>query len=191
VPSRRRFIRSATRLGLALAAGSIISPAFATYQLTPFIAGQRRDETAKTLTFHHTHTGEKLDSVFYRDGFYDEEELARINHLLRDWRSGDVTEMDTDLLDLLFDVRMHFGVKAPFHIISGYRSPKTNAMLASRSAGVDKNSYHMKGQAIDIRIPGVRTAAIRDQAKKFERGGVGFYAPSDFVHVDTGPVRYW
>ncbi len=191
MPSRRQVIRFTARYATALAGISLVSPAFATYQLTPYIAGRRRAEPDKTLSIYNLHTAETLTATFYRDGYYDEEVLTKINHLLRDWRTGDRMAMDTELLDILFDLQTRFESREPLHIISGYRSPKTNAMLAARSEGVDKNSFHMQGRAIDIRMPGVQTAAIRDAALELRRGGVGFYAPSDFLHLDTGPVRQW
>lgn len=189
--TRRALLKSSLGMGAAIATASIVRPAFATFQLTPYIAGAKVDDTVKSLAFYQTHTGESLKATFYSGGLYDEDAITRINHVLRDHRTGDIMPVDYDLLDLLYDVKAKFNVRVPFHIISGYRSPATNAMLAANSEGVDKNSYHMQGQAIDIRIPGVKTASIRDLALKMERGGVGYYAGSDFVHLDTGPVRTW
>lgn len=189
--TRRQLLQASLKTGLAVGVSGMLTPAFATFQLTPYIAGSRRDDTVKTLAFLQTHTGETLKATFYAGGMYDDDALKRINFILRDFRSGDEMPMDLDLLDLLYDIKAGFDTKEPFHIISGYRCPETNAMLAAKSEGVDKNSFHMQGQAIDIRIPGVKTKSIRDMAIKMERGGVGYYVESDFVHVDTGPVRKW
>ncbi|HHD63769.1 MAG TPA: DUF882 domain-containing protein [Desulfobulbaceae bacterium] len=124
-------------------------------------------------------------------GGYDSHALARINYLLRDFRTGEEHPIDPKLLDILFDVRRNFGGRGTFAVISGYRSPKTNKQLCARSSGVAKHSLHMVGKAIDVRLIGVRTKKIQQCALGLKRGGVGFYAKSDFVHLDTGRVRHW
>jgi uncharacterized protein YcbK (DUF882 family) len=147
----------------------------------------------RTLSFAHTHTGEQL-SVAYRAGSrYLPEGMTRIAYLMRDFRSGDVHPIDTDLMDVLWQVQTNLKTRQPFQIISAYRSPKTNAMLQGRSAhtGVAKNSMHLSGRAIDIRLPGIALADVRDAALEIKRGGVGFYPNSEFVHLDTGRVRRW
>ena len=114
-----------------------------------------------------------------------------INHILRDHRTGEVGAIATDLLDLLHRLRLRVQTAQPFHIISGYRSAETNAVLHRRSRGVASQSLHMVGKAIDIRVPGVRTGALKTLAVELAAGGVGYYPQSDFVHVDIGRVRSW
>ena len=156
-----------------------------------------KDATAlnetRTLSFHHTHSGEDLTVTFKRDGRYDEEALKKLNHLLRDWRSQDSTTMDRRLFDILWEVYRDVDGKKPINIISAYRSPQTNAMLRRRSSGVARYSQHMRGHAIDFFIPGASLSEIRAAGLRLQRGGVGFYptSGSPFVHLDTGSVRHW
>ncbi len=147
--------------------------------------GERR------LAFHSAHTGEGIDTVYRSATGYEPKGLADLNYILRDWRNGDVSSMNHDLLDLLHDLRASFGSNEPFHLISGYRSPGSNAMLASKSSGVARKSLHMRGMAVDIRLPGVALDDLRARAREMQRGGVGYYAKSGFVHMDTGRVRFW
>jgi uncharacterized protein YcbK (DUF882 family) len=148
---------------------------------------------SRELSFYHTHTGKRLDVVYWEDGDYVDSGLASINRFLSDFRTGDRVEMDPELLDLIYDVRASLGSDATYQVISAYRSPKTNEMLRNRSAssGVAKKSQHVLGRAIDVRLEGVATPALRDAAIRLQRGGVGYYAKSDFVHMDTGRVRRW
>jgi len=149
----------------------------------------------KTLSFHHTHSGEDLTVTFKRDGRYDEAALKTLNHFLRDWRTQDETVMDRHLFDILWEVYRDVDAKQPIQIISSYRSPATNAMLRRRSAhtGVARFSQHMLGHAMDFYIPGVPLEQIRFAGLRLQRGGVGFYptSGSPFVHLDTGNVRHW
>ncbi len=149
----------------------------------------------RTLSFHHTHSGEDLTVTFKRNGRYDEDALKQINHYLRDWRSQDQTTMDRHLFDILWEVYRDVDGKQPIQIISAYRSPATNAMLRRRSAhtGVARFSQHMLGHAMDFFIPGVPLEQIRFAGLRLQRGGVGFYptSGSPFVHLDTGNVRHW
>jgi uncharacterized protein YcbK (DUF882 family) len=145
----------------------------------------------RELSFDNIHTGEKLSAAYWRNGRYLPESLDEIDHLLRDFRTGDVYAIDPRLLDLLYRLRQQLMYDGPIHVISGYRCPATNAMLAARSTRVSKSSYHMRGMAIDIRMPGRPLAELRDAAILLGVGGVGYYPESDFVHVDTGPVRRW
>jgi uncharacterized protein YcbK (DUF882 family) len=143
------------------------------------------------LTFAHLHTAERL-RVEYMDGVrYLPQALSAVNHLLRDFRTGDVHDIDPALLDLLHALHASAGSRRPYEVISGYRSPRTNTMLRSHGDGVASGSLHMQGRAIDIRLADVPLAALRDAALDLGRGGVGFYPASDFVHVDTGRVRRW
>lgn len=165
--------------------------AAATPALLPRRALAAAGET-RVLSFSHLHTGERLGAVeYFSGGAYLPDALGAINRLLRDFRSGEVGAMDPALLDLLHGLRGATGSRAPFQIISGYRSPATNDMLRQRSSGVASGSLHMKGQAIDIRLADVPLARLRDAALALRGGGVGYYPGSDFVHVDTGRVRAW
>ncbi len=149
----------------------------------------------RTLSFHHTHSGEDLTVTFKSNGRYDEAALKTLNHYLRDWRSQDETVMDRHLFDILWEVYRDVDGKQPIQIISSYRSPGTNAMLRNRSShsGVARFSQHMLGHAMDFFIPGVPLEQIRFAGLRLQRGGVGFYptSGSPFVHLDTGNVRHW
>jgi uncharacterized protein YcbK (DUF882 family) len=145
----------------------------------------------RELSFRHTHTHETLSVVYWRNGEYVPSALERINHFLRDFRTGDVADMDPELLDLLHIVYQQTGSSGSFEIISAYRSPKTNDMLRSRSNGVAKRSQHLLGKAIDVRLTDVPIANIRKVAYGLGAGGVGFYSRSNFVHLDTGRFRTW
>ena len=175
--SRRAFLGC----GLAAAVTLTTGPAWAAFAKQP----------ARVLGFHNTHTGENLKTVYWEKGVYIPEALDEINVVLRDHRTGDVHTMDPKLLDLLAHLRQSMDSGQAFEVISGYRSPKTNAMLAANSSGVAKKSLHMQGMAIDIRLPGKRLKDLRSAALSLKGGGVGYYPKSDFVHVDTGRVRFW
>lgn len=149
------------------------------------VSGVRR------LSFYSLHTEERLSTIFWENGRLIPDALAEINWHLRDFRTGDVRAIDPDLLELLDRLGRALDFDGPIHVISGYRSPETNAMLAARNGGVAKNSYHVHGMAIDIRLPKRPLRAVQQAALELARGGVGFYPRSDFVHVDTGPVRRW
>lgn len=148
-------------------------------------------EAERKLSFYHLHTGEKLSAVYWADGAYQQGSLAEINHLLRDFRSGDVSPIATGLLDLLHSLSAKLGTSAEFHVVSGYRSPHTNALLAKNTSGVARHSLHMDGLAVDIRLPGRDLAKVHRAALALKGGGVGYYPVSDFVHVDVGRVRQW
>ena len=145
----------------------------------------------KTLSFEHTHTGEKLKLTYFERGNYIKGALQEINYLLRDFRTDDIHPIDTALLDQLFDLKQTLGVNKPFHIISGYRSPFTNAQLHKHSHGVANHSFHMQGRAIDIRVEGVSSKRIRNAALNMAQGGVGYYPRNNFVHLDSGRFRTW
>ena len=173
--SRRRFLKSAALGAMVCAA----SPVLASFP-------ERR-----SVSFVHTHTGEHLNAVYFRDGMYDQSTLLRVAYTLRDFRCGAVHTIDPMLLDALFELQVRTDQDMPYQVISAYRSPKTNTMLRSQSHGVAEHSMHLEGRAIDIRVAGVSTKKLRDQALAMNRGGVGYYPDSDFVHVDTGRVRSW
>jgi uncharacterized protein YcbK (DUF882 family) len=150
-----------------------------------------RAADARQLSFYHTHTRLNLDVVYYENGEYVDSALNEINRFLKDFRTGEATDIDPELLDLLYALRNELDSEGTFEVISAYRSPKTNEMLRANSSGVAKNSQHIRGTAIDIRLRGTRTHKLRDAAWEMQRGGVGYYEKSDFVHVDTGRVRRW
>ena len=174
-PCSRRYF-----LGLGLVvAGAALSPA-------AFAATLPR-----RLAFYHTHTGETLSATYWERGRYVPGALSHIDYILRDFISGEERVIDRRLLDLLAELHRRTGSQAPFEIISAYRSPSTNAMLRARSDGVAQHSYHIRAKAIDIRLRDVPLRRLHATALAMQAGGVGMYPASDFVHVDTGPVRYW
>lgn len=176
--SRRGFIK----FGAAtLLAASAPGKALANIASTP----------ERTLSFYHLHTGEQLNATYWADGSYQQQGLAEIYNLLRDFRTGVVNPIDTQLLDVLHNLALKLDANKPFHVISGYRSPKTNAMLAKNSSGVARHSLHMDGLAVDIRLPGRDLSSLHRAALSMKAGGVGYYPVSDFVHVDVGRVRQW
>jgi len=180
--SRRRFVTAAAA-GVA---------AFATTTLLPDLALAAKDLPAtRSLAVRSLHTGEEVQATYLRDGRLHAEGLQVLNHVLRDWRSGEVWEMDPKLFDLLYALRKGMDSKQPVELISGYRSPKTNASLASNSNGVAKRSLHMQGKATDIRLPERDLKALHKAALSLQAGGVGLYSKSGFLHVDTGRVRQW
>jgi uncharacterized protein YcbK (DUF882 family) len=145
----------------------------------------------RQLSFYHTHTAESLTVTYFREGQYVPSALAELNQLLRDFRTGDAANMDPAVFDILFDIQIESGSTGTYQIISAYRSPATNEMLRDKSKGVARNSQHLLNKAIDVRLTDIDTAELRDVALSLQRGGVGYYYESDFVHVDTGRVRQW
>jgi uncharacterized protein YcbK (DUF882 family) len=182
--TRRRFLG----IGAAAATAALL-PVDAQALWSSAGAGRER-----VLSFFNTHTGERLNTAYCCDGQYQPDALEAINFILRDFRANEVKAIDPKLLDLLHELAGTLETAQPFHIISGYRSPQTNAMLKSRGgdhSGVASGSLHQVGKAIDIRVPGVKLNHLREAARSLELGGVGYYPASDFVHVDTGRVRFW
>ena len=151
----------------------------------------KADSARRSLSFFNTHTHESLSVSYYDHGQYQPAALARINSILRDHRTDTIKPIDTQLLDVLFALKSKIKPGEPFHIISGYRSPVTNEMLRKNTNGVARTSYHVLGKAIDVRLPGYCTERLRNQCIRLRSGGVGFYPASDFIHLDTGPVRTW
>ena len=174
---RRRF--------LTLAAGAVASAIAAPAIAAPIIP------TRRSLAFQHLHTGEKLDIVYWADGRYLPGALNRIDWLLRDFRTDEVHPIDRRLLDLLAVLHQVLRSRAPYLVFSGYRSPQTNAMLASLTEGVATNSLHLEGQAIDIRLSDRSLGQMHRAALALEAGGVGYYPDSNFIHLDVGRVRRW
>lgn len=175
--SRRAFLRAVagTAIGLAL-----MSP-------IDVLASLSR---TKNLSFYHTHTGEEYELCMV-NGRCSPRNLKGVTTFLRDFRTGDIHPIDIRLFTILQKIQQISGSKGVFEVISGYRSPKTNAYLRARSKAVAMHSFHMKGRAIDIRLSDLRTHHLRDIALDLRAGGVGYYRDSDFVHLDTGPVRFW
>jgi uncharacterized protein YcbK (DUF882 family) len=145
----------------------------------------------RKLKLRNLHTGEKIKATYWENGKYISETMRDVAHLLRDHRTGDKHRIDAGLMDILFDLQLRIGSKKEFHVISGYRSPKTNRMLSGRSKGVAKKSLHMRGRAIDIRLPGTELRNLRKAALSMKAGGVGYYPQANFLHVDTGRFRTW
>ena len=145
----------------------------------------------RRLKLHNLHTGERLDAVYHAGGRYLAGPLGEIDWLLRDWRNDEQAAMDRRMLDLLHALHREMNTTAPFEIISGYRSPATNRMLADRSRGVARKSLHLKAMAADLRLPGRDLGALYRAARRLKLGGVGIYRKADFIHVDSGRVRYW
>jgi uncharacterized protein YcbK (DUF882 family) len=146
---------------------------------------------ARRLTFVNLHTGERLESEYFRANGYVPDSLAAIRTVLRDFRNDEQHVIDPKLMDYLYDVARRAGVAPEFSVISGYRSPRTNAQLRERSSGVARHSLHVEGRAIDVRLAGVGCADLAGCALDLARGGVGYYRRSDFVHLDTGVFRTW
>ncbi len=182
--SRRRFIAiCGLFIGTALARPGAAAPAVV------------RRANARSLRLYNTHTGERLRIVYWeptghQPGGYLEDALADINYLLRDHRTGAVHQIDPSLLDLLHELSAVLDTPAPFHVLSGFRSRATNARLVAR-VGAASHSFHMKGQAVDIRVPGRSLSALRRAAARLQGGGVGYYPYQGFVHIDVGPLRNW
>lgn len=178
--SRRNFI------GFMLCAG--ISGLFSK---SVFAAIGELETAERSLSLYNPHTKDSFNGVYWRKGEYVTDALNNINHIMMDFRAHDIKQIDTHLLDLLSEMSIKLKPEKPIHVISGYRSPETNAMLRKRGKGAAKNSYHIQGKAVDIRLPGCRTSVLRRTAYKLKRGGVGYYPHQRFVHIDVGPIRYW
>ena len=182
--SRRSFLQQAGIAAFAAGAGVMARPT-----LAAAIDGAKPD--VKRIAFENLHTGEDLDVEFFRDQDYVATAMSSIETVLRDFRTGGLHPIDPRLMDYLHHVAHSFGRYPRFQVISGYRSPQTNAMLRARSSGVASHSLHMQGRAIDIRFADVDCATLAERARGLRRGGVGYYRASNFVHLDTGAVRSW
>ena len=181
-PNRRVFLKTGA---LALFA----APTFLEAAAAPPTA--LRSLSERSLSFLNLHTGESLKTVYWQTGAYLASSLSDINRVLRDHRTNETHEIEPQLLDLLCDLRLRLDTRESLQIISGYRSPATNAMLHANSEGVATHSLHMDGKAVDIRIRGKALSLVRKTALAMKAGGVGYYPSSDFVHVDIGRVRSW
>jgi uncharacterized protein YcbK (DUF882 family) len=178
--SRRRFLT----WGVLAAATSFCT--------RPLVASIYRPQLPeRTLAFFNTHTGESLRTVYWVQGGYLRDALSAVDYVLRDHRTDEVKTIDPQLLDLLHAICAELEINQPLHIISGYRSPATNAYLRSQSRRVAQQSFHMDGKAVDVRLPGYSAATVRSVAMSLQGGGVGYYPRAEFVHLDVGPIRYW
>lgn len=203
--SRRNLILG---LGAAAVSGAVLSADGARHRLlgslppqgtvsaaspTPAAPAVLRPTQAQVrrVALHNLHTGDKLAAVYWEDGRYVPDALAEAQRVLRDWRNGEEHFMDPKLFDVMHGISARLETTAPFQIISGYRSPRTNAMLRERSAGVATHSQHMEGKASDVRIQGVELANLHKAAQSLRAGGVGYYPVSNFVHIDVARVRSW
>jgi uncharacterized protein YcbK (DUF882 family) len=177
--SRRRMLKASGAL-VGVSAAGLLSP-----------TARSQDSAPKRIQLINLHTDERLDIEYFRDGAYLPKALSAIEEVLRDFRTGDRHDIDPALMDYLIEVAHTLGVSPTFKVISGYRSPQTNARLHEHSAQVSQHSLHMQGRAIDVRMNGVDCASLATHALDLKRGGVGYYRASDFVHLDTGPFRTW
>lgn len=178
--SRRLFLQG---LSLGTATG-LAQTSFAASATTPH-------PPQKRLNLRNLHTNEALDVIYWENGQYLADNLAQINRLLRDHRSDEVIDMDTLLIDSLFELSQELGCRNEIHVISGYRSPATNEKLRKQGRRVAKNSMHLHGKAIDIRVPECSLNNVHQAALNLAVGGVGYYSKSQFIHLDTGRVRRW
>lgn len=183
---RRTFLKRSAVLASALGAPALAMAAPAPARATTAAAMRER-----TLRMYNTHTGESIRSTYWADGRFVPDAISDINHLLRDHRNNKVAPIDPRLLLLLDQVSTAVKPGSVVHIISGYRSPESNQLLADTTDGVAKHSMHLDGRAIDVRMPGAPLTSVRQAAMQAGGGGVGYYADSQFVHLDTGRVRHW
>jgi uncharacterized protein YcbK (DUF882 family) len=158
---------------------------------TPAASVRSASQAPRWLKLHNIHTQEKLEAVYFEKGEYVPDAVQALDKVLRDYRTGDVYSMHPELFDTLSTLHQKTGSKSHFQVISGYRSPKTNAMLHERSGQVAKRSLHMDGKAMDVYLEDVGLDRLRAAALDLGRGGVGYYPVSNFVHLDVGPVRRW
>ncbi len=178
--SRRQFLGFTGLVGL-----STIAPSAFANSSTPLAQGERR------LRLRNLHTNEYINAPYWIEGEYQLDALQSLNHCLRDHRSGEVIDMDPALIDTIYGLQSTLEHRGEIHIISGYRSPKTNAALRQQNTGVAKKSLHMQGRAVDLRLPKQSLQQTRRAALAMRSGGVGYYPKSNFLHLDTGRVRQW
>ena len=177
---RRRFLRLGTFAGIALLSPSSL-----------FASTFSQPSKERRICLYNTNTKEHLELAYFAHGKYLDDPLQQISHILRDHRTGEITPIDTRLLDLLHVISLKIQAKSPFHVVSGYRSPSTNTMLRKKNKKVAKNSLHMQGKAVDVRLPGFKTRSLRRIAMQMKSGGVGYYPGRKFIHLDVGQIRYW
>ncbi len=182
-PVLRRFVSTAPVAASLVLLTSVVAP---TSTQTAIANGDTR-----TINLYHAHRKDSLSVTFRRNGSYDSDGLSQLNHFLRDWRNDQATRMDPRLFDVIWESQRGAGSSSPVIVLSAYRSPTTNAMLRSRSRAVAKESQHMHGRAMDMRMPDANMHRVREVALRLQRGGVGWYGSSNFVHLDVGSVRAW
>ena len=156
-----------------------------------FASINTNDHGVRWLNLYHPKYKEWLTTEYWVRGKYIQKALSDINYMMRDQNTGEVVDIDTDLLDLLFEIHTGIGSSEPFHIMSGYRSPETNDLLRKKGWAIPKHSLHEDGKAIDIRLPECSLSNLRNVALSLKSGGVGYYPKSNFIHIDTGRVRFW
>lgn len=176
--------RDILKYGLAGILGTILPLSFANSALSETNAPWK-------ISFHNAHTDESFSGVYRVGNKYLPQAFERINYVMRDFRTKEVFPMDPHVIDIMAIIHNRLNTNQPFQVLSGYRSPKTNAMLGKNTNGVASNSFHMYGQAVDLRVKGQSTRTVRNVAQNLKAGGVGYYPRSGFVHVDTGKVRSW
>jgi uncharacterized protein YcbK (DUF882 family) len=176
--TRRQLLQAGGALAGVAAAGLPAAPA-------------RSQDTSRRIALLNLHTDERISLEYFRAGVYAADAMSAIEVLLRDYRTGDRHAIDPKLMDYLVDVARAARVDASFSVISGYRSPQTNAHLRDLSTGVAQHSLHMEGRAIDVRSAAIDCANLAAHAEDLQRGGVGYYRGSNFVHLDTGKFRTW
>lgn len=185
--SRRNFIG----MGAVATLGATILPAFASDAMAAAFRNGKANGGSRRVNFRNQHTGETFSGVYRIGNKYLPDAFDRINYVLRDHRSDEVFPIDPRVLDIIYTVHSMTGSDEPYEVLSGYRCPKTNAKLRANSRGVAKNSLHMTGQAIDVRLPNFSTKKLQRLAISLKAGGVGYYSRSNFVHMDSGDVRTW
>lgn len=186
--SRRNFLG----MGAFATLGALVLPAFSNEVMAAaFNQGTVTGGASRRISFRNTHTNESFSGVYRIGNKYLPDAFDRINHVMRDHRTGETFPIDPRVMDIIYSVHQITGQTTPYDVLSGYRCPESNAGLRKNSGGVAKNSLHMTGQAIDLRMPGYSTARLRDIAKSLKAGGVGYYSRSNFVHMDSGGVRSW
>jgi len=180
---RRQFLKQAALLGAASLTSQL--------SLAEQMKQNQQIAEERTLRLYNIHTGESLQTTFWADGEYLDDEIQQIDLLMRDHRADQAIAMQRRLYDKLYHLQSLFNSKEPLYVVSAYRAPKTNADLRSHSNGVAEGSMHMQGKAIDIRIPGVSHRHLHQAAMAMRSGGVGYYPKSGFIHIDTGRRRHW
>ncbi len=184
--SRRRLFQALTACALSAA---VASPALAGPRFSPMPVGKPR--FVRRLNLTNARTGEGFSGVYFANGAYVRESLAQLNYLLRDWRNNEIIAIDRRTLDIVSQMQLDLDTDEPFSVISAYRTAATNAMLRERDSAVASRSYHLRGMAVDLRLKSRSVEQIRRAAASQSAGGVGAYANSRFVHVDSGPLRSW
>jgi len=181
--SRRKFL---------VLASSFVAVTAAPPFITSVLSAKRPQFSSRKLAFYNTHTGEEFDGVYWKEGHYKKEALERLAHLLRDRRNQKQHTIDTHLFDMLHRLQSTLGIKDPYHVICGYRSKETNAKLHKTNKGVAKNSLHVQGKAIDLRLESIPLKELSNAARSLKAGGVGYYPKSNFIHLDIRPKpAFW